>query len=203
MGRQAQAKADRKALRLLGKEIKPTAMAMQEQERLPPWTPFRPMVPGMSPEKRESLIVSAMKIAEENGTPITRQQAEGLADEKQDVEMWQNSRYTVLVFRDEVKAYEGGDGWPAMHHLSIRRNDRDCPKEERWRDFQRIKTELIGPDNEGVEMYPAEDRVADCANQFHIYVLADPKVKWPFGFKDGMRAGPIEGSSAVQRPFED
>ncbi|MGH3430252.1 MAG: DUF7694 domain-containing protein, partial [Mycobacteriales bacterium] len=43
-----------------------------------------------------------------------------------------------------------------VRHLSIRRQDRQAARD--WRDFQRIKTEIAGPDTEAVELFPAEGR---------------------------------------------
>lgn len=153
----------------------------------------------MHPDKREAMVRETLKLCEDQGRPVTREAVERMMDTKADQEMWQNSRYTVLVFRDE----EQEPGCPQMIHLSIRRNDRTRPREERYRDFQRIKSEIVGPDHEGVELYPAEHRVADLADQYHIYVIADPEFQFGFGFKEGMRAGPIEGSPATQSPFTD
>jgi hypothetical protein len=34
-----------------------------------------------------------------------------------------------------------------------------------WRDLQRIKNQLVGPECEAVELYPAESRKVDTANQ--------------------------------------
>lgn len=190
MGAQANARKARQAER---------ERERAEAERLPPWTPFQRGTPTMSPERSEALIRDAMRVAAENGQELTYERAKAVHDEHMSEarELWQNSRYTVLVWR-EAKV---GPGWPSTTHLSIRRNDRECPREERWRDFQRIKSELVGPDNEGCELYPAEWRVADCANQFHIFVLNNPEDQFPFGFANGMRTG-ASGGGAVQRPFE-
>jgi hypothetical protein len=170
-----------------------------EQDRLPPWTPFERAVPYISPEKREALIFDALDLAERNGIPTTREAVVAMIDGKLGDEMWQNSRYTVIVFRNEPHEPD----MPRMIHLSIRRNDRQRPGPEKWRDFQRIKNELVGPDHEGAELYPAEERVADCADQYHVFVFADPDMRFPFGFREGLRAGPSPDSPAAQTPFEE
>ena len=51
-----------------------------------------------------------------------------------------------------------------------------------WKDFQQIKNELIGPECEGVELFPAEDRLVDMANQYHLWVIPDAKYRFPFGY---------------------
>jgi len=110
--------------------------------------------------------------------------------------VFMNSRYEVWVYRN----IGCGDAWPRMHWLSIKRRDKEAIHD--WRDLQRIKNDLIGPENEGVELYPAESRLADSANQYHLWVLADPSVQFPFGYQERLVA---EGSwqKSKQRPFED
>jgi hypothetical protein len=62
-------------------------------------------------------------------------------------------------------------------HLSIRNHDRSTRHD--WRDFQRIKNQLAGEEYEGLEIYPAEDRKIDTANQYHIWCF-------PFTFEFGL-----------------
>jgi hypothetical protein len=50
--------------------------------------------------------------------------------------------------------------------------------------MQRIKNELSGTATEAVELYPAESRLADTANQYHLWCV-EPGVHFPFGFNDG------------------
>lgn len=65
-----------------------------------------------------------------------------------------------------------------MIHLSIRNQDRSTRHD--WRDFQRIKNQLAGPEYEGLEVYPAESRKVDTANQYHL---------WCFPFSMGFGLG--------------
>ena len=53
--------------------------------------------------------------------------------------------------------------------------------------MQRIKNELCGTETEAVEIYPAESRLADTANQYHLWCV-EPGVHFPFGFNDGRLA---------------
>lgn len=85
-------------------------------------------------------------------------------------EMWKNHKYTVHVDRRD-------DGSVAV--LSIRRNDRRAAHD--WRDFQRIKNEIAGTDVEAVELYPAEQRLMDTANQYWLWCLS-PGERFPFGY---------------------
>lgn len=95
-----------------------------------------------------------------------------------------NSRYQVVV------SFEYPDGWPPMAHLSIKAHDKRCARD--WRDMQRIKNELCGPEAEGVELYPAESRLMDEANQFHIFVIHPDAGTFPFGQKYRTHMTPVD-----------
>lgn len=83
-----------------------------------------------------------------------------------DEEQWANDEY--VVHKRLIPGTTGDDQEPTyMIHLSIRRQDREPVRD--WRDFQRIKNQLAGPDWEGVEIYPAESRKVDGANQYHLW----------------------------------
>lgn len=86
------------------------------------------------------------------------------------------------------------DGWPDMIHLSIKRIDKEPIRD--WADMQQIKNELIGPENEGIEIFPAESRLVDMANQYHIWCFADPTVRIPIGWTNRM-VGTSEQAEAV------
>jgi len=92
---------------------------------------------------------------------------------------WINDRYVVLEGAAQTLA-----GIPLRHLQIIRR---DWSHEQAWRDLQAIKTLLVGPDNEAVQLYPAERRVVDVANITHLWVLADPATRFWFGFETGGR----------------
>lgn len=91
-------------------------------------------------------------------------------------ELWANDIYEVFV------AYLDGSpdtGW----HLSIKRYDRAPVRN--WRHFQQMKNEICGEHAEGLELFPGEHRLADNANQYHLFVmpLGTPV---PIGFEGGM-----------------
>lgn len=118
-----------------------------------------------------------------------------------------NSRYQVFI-----SFKKGGNGWPPLAHVSIKVHDKRCHND--WRDQQRIKNELFGPEAEGLSLYPAESRLMDEANQFHIFV-AHPCIKFPFGQQERFRysqdelrelpefQGVTEDQLPGQRDFED
>lgn len=94
-------------------------------------------------------------------------------------EIWANNIYQVVVRRD-AELMAGPHDWPPITHLSIKRLDREPIHD--WRDLQRIKNELVGPENEGVELYPAESRLVDSSNQYHLWVMQSDKAMFPFGY---------------------
>jgi hypothetical protein len=107
-----------------------------------------------------------------------------------------NNLYQVSVFEADLFVDKGE--WPEMWHLSIKRLDRNAFHD--WRDMQRIKNEIIGADNEGVELFPMERRLVDSANQYHMFVIKDSKVPFPFGFKNRL-VDDGEACGTKQRPW--
>lgn len=106
---------------------------------------------------------------------------------------YRNNKYQVQV--SEVDTM--GKDWPKMLWLSIKRIDREVIHD--WRELQEIKNLIVGPEHEAVELYPAESRLVDTANQYHLYVLSDPKVRFPFGYAyRSVTDNP--GGRAKQRP---
>lgn len=85
-----------------------------------------------------------------------------------------NNIYQVAIRGTEVPA-----GWPAMTHLAINRHDFAALGTEHYRDLQRIKQTLLSAKCDAVEVYPAESRLNDCVNQYHLWCLDDSAVRFP------------------------
>ena len=102
-----------------------------------------------------------------------------------------NSRYEVLI-RDI-----GNGPLGRIKQLSIKTLDKAARHD--WRDFQRIKNELIGPQYEAIEIYPAEDRLVDTSNQYWLWVFLD--FKFPFGFDRRLVCEDPGEPNARQRPW--
>lgn len=98
-----------------------------------------------------------------------------LERERSETRYFLNDLYQVAVTLEE---HDGRD-W---YHLNIRRRDGRVIRRD-WRQFQQIKNELIGPEHEGAELYPAENRLVDTSNKYHIYVATDPAYRFPFGWR--------------------
>ena len=138
----------------------------------------RKKLPKWTPFVRATTFSQAgkgLRLAEENDAPI-----------------YMNSRYQVTVYPPQDT--------PAgrVQHLCLKSNENDTHHD--WRDFQRIKNELVGPEYEAVEVYPAESRLVDTANQYHLWVLLDSPV--PFGFGERLVSESASGYSR-QRKWPD
>lgn len=156
----------------MGRQAKQKELTRRERDKLrnPPWTKFQEAAPLPNPEVPQYLI----------------------DEELEDAVIFKNSRYQVLMKKIMTEMF--GE----VYSLSIRRLDRQPIHD--WRDLQRIKNELVHPECDGFEMYPAESRLVDTANQYYIWVLADKTKRIPVGFTS--RA--VDGESklgAVQRPL--
>lgn len=159
------------------------------------WTLFLSCDPApQSREQREKMAkglgVTLLELEQ-------RQKVDQLLLNGKKEKMYQNNLYTVFVspvFPDEHRM-----GNIEIIRLSIRRNDREPIHD--WRHLQRIKNELVGAECDGVELYPAESRVVDTANQYHLWVFKDPKLRWPIGWSSGKKLGHVEGAETKQRDF--
>ena len=103
---------------------------------------------------------------------------------------------TFLNDKYQVAVRNLDNGWI---HLSIRNLDRSARHD--WREFQQIKNELVGPEHEAIELYPAESRLVDNANQFHLWCIATPGERIPIGWPDRMVSDHAVGKGQ-QRPFD-
>jgi hypothetical protein len=116
----------------------------------------------------------------------------------ENVEHYNNNIYQVEKRRISSDHEED----PGLIWLSIKRHDRNPIRD--WRHFQRIKNEIVGGNYEGVEMYPAEERKVDTANQYHIWIVDDPTYRLPFGFQERlvMDSNEVKGK-AKQRKLDN
>jgi hypothetical protein len=110
-----------------------------------------------------------------------------------------NGKYQVIITK--AKDAEGVD----YLGLSFRREDRKPIFD--WRDIQVMKNELLGPEAEMVQLFPAESRLVDTSNQY--YAFHYPGKTWPFGFEGRavtekvQVVNPDTGQHSQQRPFSE
>ena len=123
-----------------------------------------------------------------NSSGLTRSQArEQLKLYKNEPKRhFQNSYYKVTV-RD----MPGDSGvflsvFPRLvvRHLSVTHIDGGTGRD--WRDYQQIKNDLIGKECEAVELYPADSRLVDSADSFHLWGVTDEKFRFPVGFGESL-----------------
>jgi hypothetical protein len=91
--------------------------------------------------------------------------------------LWGNFQVTVAVVKGTL---DDGTGYA---QISYHRRDRAPIRD--WRIGQRIKNELCGPEWEAIELYPADSRVVDTANEYYMWAIEG---QFPFGFEKGERA---------------
>jgi len=86
-----------------------------------------------------------------------------------------------------------------LQSIAIQRRDGAAVQD--WRDLQAIKNELFGAEHEAIELYPAESRVVDTQNQFHLWVLLTyegrPRPRFPVGWSCGKRCTAQEAKGTL------
>lgn len=166
-------------------------------KKKPIWTPFeRAYLPL---PKKEKLQIMVKVVSEDMDIPEV-EAIDHIKEVLSGDEVYLNNLYQVNIRREHIPSW---DSCIVIVHLSIKRIDKAPIRD--WRHFQRIKNELVGKDCEGAELYPAENRVVDTSNQYHLWVFEDPKFRFPFGFTQGTLKTSKETAAKVgakQREFE-
>ena len=112
---------------------------------------------------------------------ITREQARLGLTKEDGSEVYVNNIYQVMVYRgheaDElvhIDELKGKCTW-----LSIKRKDKRPVNN--WQDMQTMKNRLVGTECDAFQMFPAESRMVNTANQYHLIVLPEGQAL-PFGW---------------------
>jgi len=110
-------------------------------------------------------------------------------------ETYINDIYQIAVYRNEdadelihVPELKGRCTW-----LSIKRKDKRPVNN--WQDMQTIKNRLVGTDCDAIQIFPAETRMVNMANQYHLIVLPED-TSLPFGW--GKRS--VDTNDRVAKP---
>lgn len=135
------------------------------------WTPFERVTSAVNRETRETIELDPGS------------------------ELWVNNQYVVHLYRIAPDT----PGHPDMLHLAITRQDQGHARD--WRHLQRIKNELVGPEHEMVEVFPAESRLVDAANTLHLWGFDDPAQRVGFGFEARLVTDDSLTPGTKQRPF--
>ncbi len=133
---------------------------MFSNDSVPDWVPFR--------EISKDTLMNPLALEHLKGTGQTVEQYL----EKIKCVML-NTKYQVII-----REYPWLNNL-VIKHLSIR----NIPDSDHhvWQEFQLIKDELCGVNCEAVELYPAQSRLIDFANQYHLWVLPSG-ARFPIGF---------------------
>lgn len=133
---------------------------------------WQPLEEGVVPPTSQELVELA---AREMG--ITTDEARQRIDAyNEGTSYWINNLYQV-----QLRPFEAhGMKWV---HLNIRRRDGKAIMRD-WRHFQWIKNQLVGPECEAIELYPAESRMVDSNNKYHLWCAIDPAFRFPLGMQD-------------------
>lgn len=132
-------------------------------------------MPGHTPEQVESYIRN--ELATLDRWPIFRN---GNTARSYQVQLMWNEKDELFPAPDVPSRMV-----PALVHISIKRVDK-APVHD-WRHFQEIKNMLVGPTFEAMELYPAEARVVDTANQYHLWAFGNPEALKTIGFPVGLK----------------
>lgn len=108
----------------------------------------------------------------------SREEAKRRLDEEfSRCEYWVNDRY-------QVEKRQINERWV---QLNIRHRDGTAIFRD-WRHFQAIKNQLVGEECEAIELYPAESRLVDTSNKYHLWCCIDPTYRFfdvpPFNERD-------------------
>ncbi len=121
-------------------------------------------------------------------------------------QFWWSPEYLVaIVDARAVLPPEHAVRSPDLWWIRIYRHDGKRIRHH-WSELQRIKNELVGPEHQGVEIYPPESLLQDGENSYHLWVFKDADTRLPFGLPwsrssgaDGLRSIPtrfiVEGAS--------
>jgi hypothetical protein len=116
---------------------------------------FAPLLSGRPPSLNEKMLMVEQMLARQNG-----------------LQAYANDTYIVLVGHV-----------PPFLRLTVKRHDGDTVR--CWKDLQTIKNTFAHPECEAVELFPAESRLIDTANEYHLWVHSQAGFQFPLGFQAG------------------
>ena len=144
-------------------------------------------------------IKKVQRQASEIGSDLTWSQAKKLYRKSIKGDVYMNDVYQVTLLNgtdcDHMVHLEELKG--KCSYLSIKRIDKEPIHD--WRHLQEIKNQLCGDEREALEIYPAESRLVDTANQFHLFVLPSGN-HIPFGFTGKRLVDKTERAGLVGEP---
>ena len=135
-----------------------------------------------SPKSEEIINRKAKKILASHPN-MTLNQIKEILYKEYFAEIYVNDIYQVAVYRNEdadelihIPEFKGRCTW-----LSIKRKDKRPVNN--WQDMQTIKNRLVGTNCDAMQLYPAEKRMVNTSNQYHLIVFPEGEVI-PFGWME-------------------
>ena len=133
--------------------------------------------------RSEYINLTKEQLMEDWGGKVGKETVRRMYEQMKRETLYKSEHYQVAIDKTPEHGLNGVIVW----HLSIKRNDKEPILD--WRDMQDIKNKLIGPEHEMMQLFPAESRLVDSANQYHFFALikdsARPKARpprFPFGW---------------------
>jgi hypothetical protein len=153
------------------------------------WTPLQKA--SALPKTADQLRVMAEEASRSAGREVTPAEIEA---EYMNADLWMNDVYQVDRRDCGPDPAEGRMIW-----LSIKRN-RPASRSTTGAISSGSSRSSCGAEAEGVELYPAESRVVDTANQYHLWAFTKAKIE--VGWQRGERMTPEQADrvGAKQRP---
>jgi hypothetical protein len=149
------------------------------------WKPLQPAT--IFGSKNDEKIITATMAAYQ----LTREEAVAKLDAYDNqCTYWRNDIYQVQVrpfYNDAFKA--------EMLHINIRRVDGAAVFD--WRHRQLIKNQMVGDECEAFEIYPAESRLVDTSNKYHLWAFTDPTIRMPVAIDDDGKRDVVEHEIAA------
>jgi hypothetical protein len=115
-------------------------------------------------------------------------------------QFWRSPEYlAVMVDAGVVWPREHPVRRPDMWWIRIYRHDGQRIRHH-WNELQKIKNDLVGPEHQGVEIYPPESLLQDGENSYHLWVFKNAEARLPFGLP-WPRAWGADGQRSIPTRF--
>lgn len=136
--------------------------------------------------RSEYIDLTPERVFEDAEGHLTEKQARRLYEQMKKEVLYRSEYYQVAIDKSPTHGFNGMIIW----HLSIKRNDK-APIMD-WRDLQDIKNKLCGVECEAIQLFPAESRCVDSANQYHLWAFMkhgkhDRLPKIPIGWTQSLK----------------
>lgn len=144
-----------------------------EHKQLPGHLRFEAVKPDIDALPIKARIKALQTASRREGQELSWGKAKQLYRELQSATMYKSTRYTLWVYNGAAADVVVKDAAlkGRCTYISLKRNDGEPI--DSWADKQAIKNIFAGPGREGIEIFPAEQRLVDAANQYHLFILPE------------------------------